>query len=138
MITLAMEFNVFLIKENSFIKDLNYNVFIMYYGRIKIIVCVKTVLDLSNYSPVKEKTMLVSSDIKFITRDQKQRRNGEACRASPTCFWSSLINLILKDTHMVFYLSCIISRPNGEKTAKQMKIRRSFVRTCCRRVCVMT
>ena len=35
-------------------------------------------------------------DIKFITRGQNQRRNGEACRASPTCFWSSLINLISK------------------------------------------
>ena len=41
-------------------------------------------------------------------RDQKQGRNGEACRASPTCFWSRLINLISKDTNMVFYLSCII------------------------------
>ena len=42
-------------------------------------------------------------DSKFISRDQKQRRNGEACRASPTCFWSSLIKLISKDTYMVFY-----------------------------------
>ena len=25
--------------------------------------------------------MLVSFDVKFIRRDQKQRRNGEACRA---------------------------------------------------------
>ena len=65
--------------------------------------------------------MLVSFDIKFIRRDQKQRRNGEACRASPTCFWSSLINLISKDTHVFFYLFCIISRFNGEKTAKQIK-----------------
>ena len=30
------------------------------------------------------KTTLVSSDIKFIRRDQKQRRNGKACRANPT------------------------------------------------------
>ena len=29
-------------------------------------------------------------------------RNGEACRASPTCFWSSLINLISKDIDVVF------------------------------------
>ena len=42
--------------------------------------------------------VFVSFDIKFIRRDQKQHRNGEACRASPTCFWSSLINLISKDT----------------------------------------
>ena len=41
-------------------------------------------------------------DIKFIRRDQKQRRNGEACRASPTCFWLSLINLISRDTYVVF------------------------------------
>ena len=54
-------------------------------------------------------------------------RNGEACGASPTCFWSSLINFI--NTYVVFYLSCIISRFNGEKTAKQMKSRGSFVRT---------
>ena len=54
-------------------------------------------------------------------RDQKQRKNGEACRASPMCFWSSLINLVLKDNYVVFYLPCIISRFNGEKTAKKMK-----------------
>ena len=64
--------------------------------------------------------MLVSFDIKFISRYQIQRRNGEACRASPTCFWSSLINLISKDSYVVFYLLCIISRFNS---------RRSFVLT---------
>ena len=74
-------------------------------------------------------------DIKFIRLDQKQRRNGEACRASPTCFSSSLINLISKYTIMVFYLSCIISRFDGEKTTKQMKNRRNFVRTCWRLEC---
>ena len=45
-----------------------------------------------------EDTMLVAFDIKFIKRDQKLRRNGEACRASPICFWS---NLISKDTNVV-------------------------------------
>ena len=45
--------------------------------------------------------MLVSFDIKFIRRDQKQPRNGEACFAIPMCFWTSLINLISKDTYMV-------------------------------------
>ena len=30
---------------------------------------------------VTENTMLVSFDIKFIRRDQEQRRNGESCRA---------------------------------------------------------
>ena len=49
--------------------------------------------------------MLVFIDIKFIRRDQKQRRNGEACRASPTCFWSSLINLISKKTLTCFSIS---------------------------------
>ena len=34
---------------------------------------------------------------KFIRKDQKQRRNGEACQASLICFWSSLINLLSKD-----------------------------------------
>ena len=61
-----------------------------------------------------ENTMLVSYDIKFITQDQKRRRNGEACRASPACFWSSLINLISNDTYAVFYLSCIINIFNCE------------------------
>ena len=70
-----------------------------------------------------ENTMLVSLDIKFIRRDQKQHRNGEACRASLTCFWSSLINLISKDTDMVFYYSWIITRAYCNKTAKQMKSR---------------
>ena len=74
--------------------------------------------------------MFVSFDIKFIGRDQKQHRNGEACRASPTCFWSSLINLISKDTYVVFYLSYFISRFNVEMTAKRMKSRRNFVITC--------
>ena len=79
---------------------------------------------------VIENTMLVSFDIKFIRRDQKQRSNGETCRSSSTCFWSSLINLISKDSYVDFYLSCIIRRLNGEKIAKQMKRRRNFVRTC--------
>ena len=80
---------------------------------------------------VPEKTMLVFFDIDFIRRDQNERRNGEACRASPTCFWSSLINLISKHTNVSFYLSCIIIRFNGEKkTAKEMKSKHSFVRTC--------
>ena len=48
--------------------------------------------------------MLVSFDIKFIKRDQKQRRNGKACGASQTCFWLSLINLISEDTYMFFFL----------------------------------
>ena len=68
--------------------------------------------------------MSIYFDIKFIRRALKQGRNGEACQASPTCFWSSLINLISKDTYVVFGLSCIISSFDGEKTAKQMKSRR--------------
>ena len=48
--------------------------------------------------------MLVSFDIEFIRRDQKQRRNGEACRASPPCFWSSPINLISKERHLRGFL----------------------------------
>ena len=70
--------------------------------------------------------MLVSFGIKFIRRDKKQRMNGEACRASLTCFWSDLINLISKDTIMVFYLSCIMSRFNGKKIAKQNKKETQF------------
>ena len=50
--------------------------------------------------------MFMSFDMKFIRRDQKMRRNGEA-RAEPFhIFWSSLINVISKDDFMIFYLSC--------------------------------
>ena len=50
---------------------------------------------------VIENTILVSFDIEFIRRYQKQCRHGEACRASPTCFWPSLINLISIGTYMI-------------------------------------
>ena len=43
-------------------------------------------------------------------------------RSSPTCFWSSLINLILNDTIIFFYLSCIISGFNG-KMAKTCNVK---------------
>ena len=62
-----------------------------------------------------ENTMLVSFDIKFIRQDQKQHMNGEACQTSPMCFWSSLINLISKDTYVVFYLLWIFSRFNAKR-----------------------
>ena len=68
--------------------------------------------------------MLVSFDIKCIRRDQKQGRNGEACRASPTCFWSSLIKLVSKDTDMVFliimHLYKILRREERQRSEKQM------------------
>ena len=51
----------------------------------------------------EENIMMGSSGIKSIRRDHKQRRNGEACRARPMCFWPSLINFRSKDTIMVFY-----------------------------------
>ena len=61
----------------------------------------------SDHNPhCMEKTMLVSCDIRFNRRDQKQRRNGEVCQASQTCFWSSLKNLI--SNYMVFHLLCIL------------------------------
>ena len=58
-------------------------------------------IQLSCADKIIENTMLAFFDIKFIMRDQKQCRNGEACRASPAYFWSSLINLISKDTYVV-------------------------------------
>ena len=70
--------------------------------------------------------MLVSFNIKFIRQDQKQHRNGEACRASLMCFWLSLIKLVSKESDVVFYLSCIISRFNGEKAVKQMEKQTQF------------
>ena len=61
-----------------------------------------------------ENTMLVSFDIKFIRGDQKQRRNAR------------------------LYLSCIISRLNGEKTAKQNEEQTQFCTTLLCHECVMT
>ena len=69
--------------------------------------------------------MLVPFDIKFIRRDQIHRWKGEACRTIRANVWSRLINLISKDTGTVFYLSCMIRRPEGVKRIKQMKIKRS-------------
>ena len=74
-------------------------------------------------------SMFASINVYVFRLDQKQRRNGEACRASPTCFWSSLINLIVK-RDLGGFLSIIIRGPRGVKTAKQLKRNRSFVRTC--------
>ena len=50
----------------------------------------------------KQKTILVSSDIKFIRLNQKPI--GPTRQALPflRCFWYRLINLISKDTNMVF------------------------------------
>ena len=39
----------------------------------------------------------------------------------PTCFWSSLINLISKDDYLVFYLSCITGLFKSIQTVKQMR-----------------
>ena len=47
--------------------------------------------------------MLVSFGIKLIERDQKQRRDDNASPGSPTCFPSSLLSLISKDTYVTFY-----------------------------------
>ena len=63
--------------------------------------------------------MLVSFDIKFIRRDQKQRRNGEACRACPTCCWSSPINLISKDTCFLFIMHHQIFKRRRERQTKE-------------------
>ena len=50
-----------------------------------------------------EDTVLASlEDIEFIRQKQKQRRNGDAFPASPTCFWSSDNFIILIDTYLVF------------------------------------
>ena len=57
--------------------------------------------------------MLVYFDIKFIRRDQKQRRNGEAC--------------ILRVFLLIIHYQQIY---DGEKTEKQMKSKGSFVPTC--------
>ena len=57
-------------------------------------------------------------DIKFIRGDQKQYRNDEACRASLTCFWSSLIKLISKDTRFSIYhalLEDLVAKRQGNK-----------------------
>ena len=63
--------------------------------------------------------MLVSFDIKFIGRDQKQRRNGEACILCGFLF-------IIPHYQQIY---------EGEKTEKQSK--GSFVPTCWSLECVM-
>ena len=98
--------------------------------RYRLKYCLKGPLNPKQQTMYIENTILVCFDIKFIRRDQKQLKNGEACRGSLTFFGLSLINLISKDTCMVFYLSYIICGSNGEKTEKQTKSRRSFVHTC--------
>ena len=51
-----------------------------------------------------QKTHVNVFDVKFIRPDQKQPRNGEACRTSPTCFWSSLINLLSNTNNSFQYI----------------------------------
>ena len=58
---------------------------------------------LSEYTGYKENTMLVTSDIKFIRQDEKQRWNGEACRASPMGFLVEPDKLDIKR-----YLRCFL------------------------------
>ena len=68
--------------------------------------------------------MLVSFDNKFIRQDQKQYRNGEACRASDT-FLVEPNKLHIKKTFtgtLWFCLSCSIVR-YGIKSGKEMKIK---------------
>ena len=52
-----------------------------------------------NFEAYLENTMLVSFDIKFIRRDQKQRKNGKACRAviESTMLVSFIIKFIRRD-----------------------------------------
>ena len=54
--------------------------------------------DIKRHYQAPPETRQTGFDIRFIRQDQTQRRNGNACRGSPTCFWSSLINLSSKDT----------------------------------------
>ena len=62
--------------------------------------------------------------VSFDTRPE--RCIGEACQPSLMCFRLSLINWTSTETYVVFYLSCIISRFNVEKQAKQMKKQMQF------------
>ena len=67
-----------------------------------------------------DNTVLVSFDIKFIWQDQRQSMNDEACQSDVFLAEPDKLD-IKRPTYVVFYLSCIISRFDGEKTAKQMK-----------------
>ncbi len=49
--------------------------------------------------------MPVSFDTKFIRLGYEMRINSEACRGIPTVSEPSLMNLVIKDTSRVFYLS---------------------------------
>ena len=60
--------------------------------------------------------MLVAFDINFIRQNQEPHRNGKACRASPKCFWLSLINLISEDLPYFFaYKTVFFSFQNNPK-----------------------
>ena len=85
---------------------------------------------------VIENTMLVFFDMKF----SGETRNSVGRRGLPRqsdVFLVEPDKLDIKRHLRGFYLSCIINRFNGEKTAKQMKSWPSFVRICCGRTCVM-
>ena len=77
--------------------------------------------DLNAYQSLKlskshyiENTILVSFDVKFVKRDQKQRRNGEACRARMSCFWS-LVNLSLNFQKLISQICQYFLLKNCEK-----------------------
>ena len=67
-----------------------------------------------------DNTMLVSFDIKFIWPNQKQSMIYEVCQSDVFLAEPEKLD-IKRPTYVVFYLSCIISMFDGEKTAKQMK-----------------
>ena len=76
--------------------------------------------------------MLVSFDIKFVRRDQKEHRHGEACRISPTCFWSSLIDMVSEDTYVVLiyhalYADCMAKRYWNKRKAHSVLFELAYV-----------
>ena len=70
----------------------------------------------------------VSFDVSIIRRDQKQRGNGEACRADPTCFWSSLINLISIDTYVVSISHALLAHLIQSTSILTNPLPRSFLK----------
>ena len=69
--------------------------------------------------------MLVSFDMKVIGQDQKQCRNGKVCRASMTCFWVSLMNLIPTDTKVGREIPVVVIPSGNYRSGKYSKFGQS-------------
>ena len=74
--------------------------------------------------------MLVSFDIKLIRQNQKQCRNSEACRASPTLFLVEPDKLDVSRNCHGFLFIVHDQKIQRHKEGKKMKTKLSFIGSC--------